>query len=196
MKNVIWTWLVAAALLATCSDDGSSGEPDASADTDSDTDMDSDVDTDTETDTESETDTETETETEECPSIDVCAETPFTADPDTCDSSVDWYGVPDTCPDPPYSPVSKMCRDVIVVAITDDSEEIRLDYSPDCEAESPDDGVFGWRWPGIDAVCEDLNEYDLELCTDLELCPAACQRLWDTTWSAVTVQFGSNAMRP
>ena len=69
MKNVLWAWAIAAALLPACSDDHSS--PDAStdtdtdgdADTDTDTDTDTDMDTDTDTDTDSDTDTDTDTDT-------------------------------------------------------------------------------------------------------------------------------------
>ncbi|MCK9463739.1 MAG: hypothetical protein M0R80_29315 [Proteobacteria bacterium] len=51
MKNAIWTWMVAAALLPACSDNGSSGDPDASADTDADTDTGTDEESDSDSDT-------------------------------------------------------------------------------------------------------------------------------------------------
>jgi len=185
---------VAALIAATCTaasvgcrdvgapHDETRDEGDTDADSDADTDTDSDADADADADTGEDTDDGTDD------GIDLgCFALPWDANTGTCTHILDWDDVPEYQPDPPYSDLCKECVGVGVIAYVNDDEPLELLYSPDCADESPVDGVFAWRWVGIDATFPELDDFDLDQCTDLELCPEACARSWDGTWSSVSL---------
>jgi hypothetical protein len=108
-----------------------------------------------------------------------------------CTFTVAWDDIPEYQPDPPYAPIDKACDKILVVGVpADSSDEVALTYSPDCADEDPDSSVYGWRWQGIDAPIEELDEYSLEECTEIELCPAACAMLAEGAWSGISAHFG------
>jgi hypothetical protein len=153
---------------------------------DTDTDADSDSDTDTDTDSDADTDADSDTDDYGGP---VCAILPMASEATTCIHALDWDDVPEYAPDPPYIPVCKRCIAVSVVACSVEIEDLVLLYSPDCEGESPDDGVFAWRWVGINVPHDELDNYGTDQCTEIELCPEACARSGDGTWSSVEMWF-------
>ena len=110
---------------------------------------------------------------------------------DSCSFAIDWEEIPDNAPDPPYEPIEKACDQVGLVAVpADASEEIPLFYSADCSGEEPELDLYAWRWAGIDADWEELADYDLDQCTEIELCPEACAAQWSQPWAWIEVGFG------
>jgi hypothetical protein len=181
-------WVLVPACSKDTKDDNDNND---AGDTGSDSDTDSDTDTDADTDTGTDTDSDSDADTDEYSDTEGCFETPFIAAADSCTYALDWSGVPESWPDPPYAVCCLACQSPFVIAHGEGGEppHLHLEYSPDCADESPGDGVFGWRWVGIDAPHDELQDYDLDACTELELCPAACERLWDGTWSSVEILF-------
>ena len=107
-----------------------------------------------------------------------------------CTFTVVWADVPETSED---GPVDKACDKVNVKGIpADDGLPVLLSYMPGCDAEDPDSDTYGWKWQGIDEVIDVdvLHEYPLTECTEIELCPEACNMLKDQLWSTVSATFG------
>jgi hypothetical protein len=171
----------------------SSDVGDAGADADADADTDADADADTDADTDSDTD---DCWTDECPVICPCVEAELAAEEGECAFPVDWEAIPESSLDPPYTPITKACINANAVAITADSEELRLHYLADCAGESAEAGYFGWRWAGLEVACEDLESAALDACAAIELCPAACAARWDGGWSGAEVQVGCASTAP
>ena len=69
-------------------------------------------------------------------------------------------------------------------------DEVELNYDPDCAIEDPEAGVFAWRWLGIDAPVEELGDYGIDDCKEIELCPAACAMLADESWTGIEAELG------
>ncbi len=120
--------------------------------------------------------------------------TAITGEAINCLYTVDWDSIPDLSPDPPYTPVDKGCDKVWIYGVPANSslDDIPLQYMPDanCAGEDPGNDVYGWRWQGISASVSDLDNYDTTQCTEIELCPEACQKLKDFEWDTITAKFG------
>ena len=113
----------------------------------------------------------------------------------SCVFSVNWADVPENNPNPPYQAVAKACDKVQVFGHdVDADEEIELVYSADCSDDGPD--TPAWHWQDIDAPVDELADYTLEQCTDIYLCPEACQKLKDGEWDTVRASFGCDVMVP
>ena len=107
-----------------------------------------------------------------------------------CTFTVNWALVPIASPDPPYTPVSKHCDKVNIFGVLPDLTEEQLQYSPDCTGEVPVTGPFGWRWQGLDESLEELAALPLTACTEIELCPEACNMLKEQEWTSASASFG------
>jgi len=103
-----------------------------------------------------------------------------------CTLTMPWDEIPYVCPDPPYESVAKGCDDVWVIGlVADTSDEIHLVYSPDCAYEDSEAEMYSWRWQGLD----EGDDYWLEECTRIELCPEACAKLADGSWSGIAARL-------
>lgn len=109
-----------------------------------------------------------------------------------CTHAIAWSEIPDNSPDPPYIPIEKACDHVSIVAADPSEEFVFFGYSPDCTAEDPEVGVYAWRWVGIDSA--NLDDYGIDQCTEIELCPETCALMWEQVWSSVTVQFDCESL--
>jgi hypothetical protein len=104
----------------------------------------------------------------------------------SCVYTVVWEDVPDNNPNPPHDPVDKFCDKVQVFgkdAVT--NEETLLKYSVNCTADEP-----SWHWDGLSLPYDQIHDLPLSQCTDIFLCPNACDKLKDKSWSAIRASFG------
>jgi hypothetical protein len=142
------------------------------------------------TDGDSGTDDDFDAGNAECPEPNSYDVVDFSNDVSECMYAVAWADIPDSTPDPPYATLDKSCGSAGLLAYLPATSTVLCPvYSADCAGESPDDGVFAWRWAGIDAPASQLGEYTIDQCVEIELCPAACAAIADGVWSQLLLML-------
>jgi hypothetical protein len=106
----------------------------------------------------------------------------------SCVYTVVWDEVPAQNPDPPHQDVEKFCDKVQVFGQTVDEVEVPLVYSPGCVDDSV--ATPAWHWDGLSLPYDEIHDLPLDQCTDILLCPNACQNLKDKLWTTIRASFG------